>query len=113
MKPNNNPGDKKWNNEQVNEGFSSQNLPNDYNTENPLMTTELEIDQFGNESEVKRARFPHQHDEKLVFDNPDNTVIENEKSLENRDRNSDIATNRYPYSKPESHRDRGNMKLDE
>jgi hypothetical protein len=119
-----NLGDKKWNNEQeVNEGFSAQNLPNDYNNENPLMTSELETDQFGNESEVKRARFPHQHDEKLIFDTPDtraagelseaNSVIENKKSVENRDRNSDIATNRYPYSHPESRRDRGNFDVNE
>jgi len=109
-----NLNDKKWNNEQkVNEGFSTQNLPPDYNEKHPLMTTEMETDQFGNESEVKRARFPHQHDEKLIFDAPDNAAIENKKSLENRDRNYDTSTERYPYSNPESHRNRGNFDVNE
>jgi hypothetical protein len=109
-----NPGNKKWNNEQeVNEGFSGENLPAGYNDGNALMNTEIETDQFGNESEVKRARFPHQHDEKFIFDAPDNTAIENQKSLENRDRNSDVATNRYPYSNPDSHKDRGNFDVNE
>ena len=109
-----NPGDKKWNNEQeVNEGFSSKNLPNDYNDDNALMHTELETDQFGNETEVRRARFPHQHDEKFIFDAPDNTATHNDKSLRNRDRNSDIATDRYPYSNPESHKNRGNFDVNE
>ena len=70
-----NLGDKKWNNEQeLNEGFSSQNLPENYNEENQLMHPEIETDQFGNESEVKRARFPHQNDEKFIFDAPDNSA---------------------------------------
>lgn len=108
------PGDKKWNNTQVNEGFSGQNLPEGYNDQNPRMTTEVETDESGNETQVKRARFPHQQDDASVFDAPvDNSVIENKKSLEHRDRNYDIARNRYPNSHPESHRDRGNMKLDE
>ena len=112
METNNNPGDKTWNNE-LNEGFSGRNLPEDYNEQKPRMTTEIETDGAGNEKEVKRARFPHRQDDASLFPPPDNSVIENKKSLENRDRNYDIASDRYPHSHPESHRDRGNMKLDE
>lgn len=35
------------------------------------------------------------------------------KTVENKDRNSDVEPNRYSNSNPESHKDRGNMKLDE
>lgn len=107
-----NPGDKTWNNE-LNEGFSGRNLPEDYNNDNTRMATEIETDETGREKEVKRARFPHRQDDASLFDPPaDNAVIENKKSLENRDRNYDVAANRYPASHPENHRDR-NMKLDE
>ena len=114
MDTNKNPGDKTWNNQQLNEGFSGKNLPEDYNDNDARMTTETETDQYGNKTNVKRARFPHTADDPSLVDPPaDNAVIENKKSLENRDRNYDIASNRYPHSHPESHRDRGNMKLDE
>jgi hypothetical protein len=35
------------------------------------------------------------------------------KTVENRDRNSDITPNRYLNSNPDNHVDRGNQKLDE
>ncbi len=41
------------------------------------------------------------------------TEEEAKKTVENKDRNSDITPNRYPNSNPESRKDRGNMKLDE
>ena len=110
-----NPGNTKWNNEQqVNEGFSAQNLPEGYDPSEKLanqMHTEIEMDQSGVESEVKRARFPHQHDS--IEATPDNRIIENKKSVENRDKNYDVASNRYPHSNPESHRDRGNFDVNE
>lgn len=109
-----NLGDKKWNNEQeINEGFSGKNLPEDYNKDNLLMKPEIETDRFGNETEVKRARFPHQNDEKQVLGESGNSQIENKKSLENRDLNYDTSTDRYPYSHPESHKDRGNFDVNE
>jgi hypothetical protein len=113
---NKNPGNKKWNNEQeLNEGFSGENLAPDYNKENEViarMTPEIETDQFGYKTQVMRDRFPHQHDE--VIDFHDNAgAIENKKSLENRDRNYDTETNRYPNSHPDNHQNRGNIKLDE
>jgi len=122
------PGDKKWNNEQkLNEGFSGENIPDNYNPSSEdiaqRMKSEIETDQFGNETEVKRARFPHEGDEQFIFDKPDNTraegepsedntVIENKKSLENRDHNYD-SPKRYPESHPDNQKDRGNIKLDE
>ncbi len=112
-------GNKKWNNQQsatpseqkLNEGFSGENIPPGYDPSDESisqrMTSETEIDQFGNHTEVKRARFPHDRDENIGFDN-DNSEIENQKSLENRDRNYDTEPDRYPESHPENHRDRGN-----
>ncbi|RZJ30421.1 MAG: hypothetical protein EOO48_05000 [Flavobacterium sp.] len=110
-----NPGNTKWNNEQeVNEGFSSQNLPDGYDPSEKIadqMHSEIEIDQDGNETEVKRARFTNQNDS--VEATPDNRIIENKKLNENRDKNYDAAANRYPHSNPESHRDRGNFDVNE
>lgn len=52
------PGDKSWNNEQkkteVNEGFSGENLPENYNPSRDLSETETTAD--GSEKEVDRAR---------------------------------------------------------
>jgi len=110
-----NPGDTKWNNEQeLNEGFSARNLPENYDpSQKPadLMHSETETDQFGNDVEVKRARFPHDHDSRVGFD--DNHAIENKKSLENRDRNYDVSANRYPDSHRENHENRGNFDVNE
>lgn len=110
-----NLGDKKWNNEQkLNEGFSGENIPKNYNpsSENVAqrMKSEIETDQFGNQTEVKRARFPHDNDSPVGFD--DNTVIENKQSVENRDHNYDSAK-RYPDSHPDNHENRGNIDLNE
>lgn len=107
-------GAKKTNNEQqVNEGFSGQNMPKD----TPDLKLEVEKDKEGNTDSVKRAR---NVDENLEdFDTSDNSTArtnndaQNQKTLENKDRNSDVASNRYPNSHPDNHKDRGNMKLDE
>jgi hypothetical protein len=117
METNKDLGDKTWNNQQkpetheLNEGFSSENLPENYNNDaGKRMKNEIETDQFGYQKEVMRARFPHQHDE--IIDYHDNAeAIENKKSLENRDRNYDIEANRYPYSHPDNHKNRGNIDL--
>ena len=113
METDKNLGDKKWNNqENVNEGFSEKNLPENYNTENDRMTPEIETDQFGRQSEVKRARFPNRNDSQPSSETPDNSAIENKKSLRNRDLNYD-TTDRYPHSNPEAHRDRGNFDVND
>lgn len=103
--------------QQNNEGFSGANIDADYNPA-PLKT-EQDIDMKGKQHTVERARNtssdPNQKE--LKIEEPrstnDNREIEEPKSVENRDRNSDVATNRYPASHPENHENRGNMKLDE
>ncbi len=102
---------KKFNNEQkVNEGFSEGHLPEDYNPGPAKLRQELETDTHGDKDVVARARHNDpgtQPTETGLDDNP------TRKAVENRDRNSDIATNRYPAEHPENHRNRGNMELDE
>ncbi|MDR6966201.1 hypothetical protein J2X31_000194 [Flavobacterium arsenatis] len=107
-------GAKKANNEQqLNEGFSGQNMPKD----TPDLKNEVEKDKDGNADVVKRARNVDDN----VEDSKDagsetkttNNENQNQKTVENKDKNSDITPNRYPNSHPENHEDRGNMKLDE
>lgn len=120
-------GNTKWNNlqkkthqnEEFNEGFSTKNIPDDYNPsderiENRLKT-EFEIDEQGNETEVRRARSVDQNSPQgaqIQDTDADNTIIENRESLKNRDRNSDIQPNRYPTSHPENYQNRGNIQTD-
>jgi len=108
-------GSKKINNEQqVNEGFSGENLDENYNPADQKLNPEQETDENGNTKNVKRARDTAQNwneNESLsrgVTDEEDQI-----KTVENKDRNSDIATNRYPNSHPDNHQNRGNIKLDE
>jgi hypothetical protein len=117
-------GDKKWNNAQrentgqeLNEGFSGENIPNDYNPskekiENRLKS-EIETDQSGNEKEVMRARYPGKEGLASENENADNSVIENKKSVQNRDHNYDKDANRSPNSHRENQEKSGNIKLDE
>lgn len=112
-------GDTKWNSHQEpNEGFSAQNIPQDYNPsdekiENRLRP-ELETRQDGSHGVVERARFPDdapQEDTASPELGNDNRVIENQESLENRDRNYDLDPERYPPSHPENKENRGNLDL--
>lgn len=106
-------GSKKINNEQgVNEGFSSQNIPTDYDPSKEKLNTEQETDENGNIKNVKRAR---NNDQSNGNDNNRGVISEEaqQKTVENKDRNSDIATNRYPNSHPDNHQNRGNIKLDD
>ena len=107
-------GAKKTNNEQqLNEGFSGQNMPKD----TPDLKNEVEKDTDGNIDVVKRARNVDDNLEDSKSATADtkttNNENQNQKTVENKDRNSDIATNRYPNSHPENQENRGNMKLDE
>jgi len=86
----NNLGSKKINGVQKNiDESKGKNISHDEKTVDPDMKKEVVTDSYGNKKIVERAR------------------------NENEDRNSDITPNRYPNSNPESHEDRGNMKLDE
>ncbi|WP_298156961.1 hypothetical protein [Flavobacterium sp.] len=106
-------GNKKINNEQeVNEGFSGENIPKDYNPSKSKLQPETETDDKGNAHHVQRAR-----NTDTTTENDSTSDSTGAKSyggdmksqVENKDRNSDIATNRYPNSHPENHINRGNM----
>lgn len=120
-------GSKKINNQDkqssLNEGFSGQNLPNNYDPSNKLKT-ELDKDEEGEIHQVKRARDvnekkapPVSADDKTTRD--DGTVVnksrgtanedEDIESAENRDFNSDLDENRYPPSHPDNKKHRGNI----
>ncbi|MBF6607901.1 MAG: hypothetical protein ITG00_04090 [Flavobacterium sp.] len=113
-------GDKKWNGEQNpnieherNEGFSSENIPEDYNPA-PLKT-ESDIDSKGNPEIVQRARHEavNPNHKKNPVQEPDyktgNEIIEDPELMENKDRNYDVADNRYPSSHPDNKKHRGNI----
>lgn len=117
-------GDAKWNNlqkkehlnEELNEGFSNENIPGDYDPSSEKLEqqlrTEYEVDQHGNETEVKRARFVDMDSPegaKIENTNADNRIIENKESLKNRDQNYDTNPNRYPASHPDNQENRGNI----
>lgn len=104
-------GSKKMNNEQqINEGFSGENIPKDYNPSSAELKTEVEKDENGNKKVVKRARNVDRDLEDS--DTTASTEQKNEKTVENKDRNSDTAANRYPNSHPDNHTNRGNIELD-
>lgn len=94
---------KKINNEQNgNEGFSGENLPENYNPAPKKLQQQTETDADGNEQIVHRAR-PEATNHDGLDDN------QSRKAVENRDRNSDIATNRYPNDHPDNKVHRGNI----
>ncbi|TDP00642.1 hypothetical protein EV145_10518 [Flavobacterium sp. 245] len=119
----NNLGSKKINGVQKNiEVAKGKNVSHDGKADHANLKKEVVADKDGNKEIVERARNENE-DIKKVSDkiNPNNpnanrgveTDEEAKKTVENKDRNSDITPNRYPNSNPESHKDRGNMKLDE
>ncbi|HLA56965.1 MAG TPA: hypothetical protein VK623_12745 [Flavobacterium sp.] len=126
MKTNDNKDldDKKWNNTQrgnseqeLNEGFSGGNIPNDYNPSDETIENRLknesETDQSGNNTEVMRARYPGNESSASANENADNSVIENRQSLQNRDHNYDKDAHRNLPSHRENAENRGNIKLDD
>lgn len=116
-------GDKKINGKQeLNEGFSSENSAENFGSEESRLKTEIETDVNGNKKTVERAR----HVAGTISEENERNWNENEslsrgvgteeavkKTVENKDRNSDIIPNRYPNSHPDNHKDRGNIKLDQ
>jgi len=120
-------GDKKWKDlqhenaaKELNEGFSGNNISDNYNPsdekiENRLRT-EIEQDKTGDKQQTERARFTDDNASHVASSHSeptDNSAIKNKKSVENRDRNSDIASNRYPESHPDNQQNRGNIELDD
>ena len=110
-------GSKKMNNEQeVNEGFSSDNLPENYNPSDAKLQQEQEKKGDGSAHIVNRARNVDAGDrnwnknERLSRELQTDEI---EKTAENRDRNYDTNPQRYPEDHPDNHQNRGNIKLDE
>jgi hypothetical protein len=119
----NNLGSKKINGVQKNDDESKgKNVSHDKESKETKLNKEVVTDADGNKKVVERARNENE-DIKKVSSTKDTTNAnanrgvstdeEAKKTVENKDRNSDITPNRYPNSNPESHKDRGNMKLDE
>lgn len=116
---NNHLGSKKINGKQdINKDSGGKNMPNDADSSSSKLKEELEIDAHGNEKIVQRARnvdgtLVNVPDENENLSRGVSTEADVKKTVENRDRNSDITPNRYPNSNPDNHIDRGNQKLDE
>jgi hypothetical protein len=119
----NNLGTKKINGVQKNiDESKGKNISHDGKSEDANLKKEIVTDSDGNKEIVNRARNENEEIKKERNNvNPDNpnanrgvsTDKEAQKTIENKDRNSDITPNRYPNSHPDNHEDRGNMKLDE
>lgn len=120
---NNNLGSKKINGAQKNiDDSKGKNVSHDTELHESELKKEIVADTEGNKEIVDRARNVNENikevPDKTDPDNPNanrgvSSEEEAKKTVENKDRNSDITPNRYPNSNPESHEDRGNMKLDE
>jgi len=119
----NNLGAKKINGVQKDiDESKGKNISHDGKSEDANLKKEVVTDAQGNKQTVERARNENEDIRKVKDDvslddaNANRGVSSEEeakKTVENKDRNSDITPNRYPNSNPESHKDRGNMKLDE
>lgn len=119
----NNLGSKKINGVQKNiDESKGKNISHDGKADDANLKKEVVTDADGKKEVVDRARNENE-DIKTVKDdvNPNNpnanrgvsSEEEAKKTVENKDRNSDVEPNRYPNSHPDNHEDRGNMKLDE
>ncbi|AWK02759.1 hypothetical protein HYN56_00415 [Flavobacterium crocinum] len=119
----NNLGTKKINGTQKNiDESKGKNVSHDKELKDSKLNKEVVTDSDGNKKIVDRARNENEDIKtklsNTTSDNPNSnrgvtTDEEAKKTVENKDRNSDITPNRYPNSNPESRKDRGNMKLDE
>lgn len=99
-----------------------KNVSHDKDLKDAKLKKEIVTDADGDKKIVDRARNENediqQKKPKVSSENPNSnrgvtSEEEAKKTVENKDRNSDITANRYPNSEPESRKDRGNMKLDE
>ncbi|GAA3781065.1 hypothetical protein GCM10022423_41820 [Flavobacterium ginsengiterrae] len=119
----NNLGSKKINGVQKDiDETKGKNISHDGKADDANLKKEVVTDEEGNKKVVERARNENEDIKKTKDDvNPNNpnanrgvsSEEEAKKTVENKDRNSDITSNRYPNSHPDNHKDRGNMKLDE
>jgi len=119
----NNLGSKKINGVQKNiDESKGKNISHDTELDKSKLKKELVTDEDGNKEIVDRARDVNEEIKEVPDKKSTNSANANrgvatdeeaEKTVENKDRNSDITPDRYPNSNPESHEDRGNMKLDE
>lgn len=87
----------------------------------PALQPEIETDTEGEKSIVHRTR----HMEHELESSEPNTTVPlgskpssapeeaGKKMVENKDKNFDITSNRYPNSHPDNHHNRGNIKLEE
>lgn len=116
--------DSKKERQNINEGFSGQNIDPIKKCQESMLNEEIEIDAEGNKKIVQRARnvdgsiAPIPDEERTWNDNESlsrgvTTEEEAMKTVENEDLNADITATRYPASHPDNQTDRGNMKLDE
>lgn len=120
---NNNLGSKKINGTQKDSNaVKGKNVSHNVELDETKLKKEVVTDAEGNKEIVDRARNVNENIEEISNEiNPNNPNVnrgvvtdeEAEKTVENKDRNSDVAPNRYPNSHPDNHEDRGNMKLDE
>lgn len=118
-----NLGTKKINGTQKNINESKgKNVSHEKELKDAKLNPEVVTDADGNKKVVDRARNENEDIKTKASnttpDNPNanrgvNSEEEAKKTVENKDLNSDVTPNRYPKSNPESHEDRGNMKLDE
>ena len=104
-------GSKKMNNKQVIEHENGINI-----LQEPIVQSEVEIDNHGNSKTVQRSR--NVEGDTSLIESQTNQVTATpsdapeelgKKMVENKDKNSDIATNRYPNSSPDNHENRGNL----
>jgi uncharacterized phage infection (PIP) family protein YhgE len=119
----NNLGSKKINGVQKNTDESKgKNVSHETESDKSKLKKEVVTDANGNKEVVDRARDVNEEIKEVPSKKSTDSANANrgvstdeeaKKTVENKDRNSDITPNRYPNADPESHEDRGNMKLDE
>jgi hypothetical protein len=119
----NNLGSKKINGVQKNTDESKgKNVSHETESDKSKLKKEVVTDANGNKEVVDRARDVNEEIKEVPGKKSTDSANANrgvstdeeaKKTVENKDRNSDITPNRYPNADPESHEDRGNMKLDE
>ena len=116
MKSNRDQAGNKWNGHQekhaggLNEGFSGENIPPDFNpgeSDVRPMDQEVETDETGQKRMVERARYPNEPEADTEGGGAfaSNRAIEHPESLQNRDFNYDREENRYPTDHPENQKD--------
>ncbi len=126
-------GSKKMGNQQkqanVNEGFSGENLPNNYDPSADKLKAELEKRADGKEVTQQRARDTDEKKAPPVDSNEGDTTrnngatvsksrgtktdAEDMETAENRDFNNDLEENRYPAGHPDNKKVRGNTHFGE